>query len=95
MFITKITPTTKKTYNLYSIFKMNRSIGNMKKNYKISDGKIPIELNCCFVCGRKFNDIEVPYLGLVNNRNKNVFVCDDCAKKINEENEKLLKKQDI
>lgn len=82
MIITKIT--TRK-YDLYVCAKWQMTVGNTiagrKRLHMSTKG-----LDHCFACNKTFDYKDYPYLALVKNH-RNVFVCEDCAKKILEEKE--------
>lgn len=80
MIATKIT--TRK-YDIYDCAKWQMTVGNtisLRENMGMSTKGF----NQCFVCKKKFNYDDYPYLALVKSH-KNVFVCEECAKKILEE----------
>ena len=78
-----ITKTTTRKYDIYDCAKWQKTVGNTiagRERLRMSTKG----LNQCFVCKKSFNYDDYPYLALVKNH-KNVFVCEDCAKKILEE----------
>lgn len=78
-----ITKTTTRKYDIYDCAKWQMTAGNTiaqrERLHMSTKG-----LNQCFVCKKTFDYGDYPYLALVKNH-KNVFVCEDCAKKILED----------
>lgn len=75
-----ITKTTTRKYDIYDCAKWQMTVGNTISSIE-KMGMTTKEFNRCFVCKRTFNYDDYPYLALVKNH-KNVFVCEECAKKI-------------
>lgn len=77
MIIEKVTI---RKYDIYDCAKWQMTVGNTiaarEKMCMTTKG-----LNQCFVCKKLFDYDDYPYLALVKNH-KNVFVCENCAKKI-------------
>lgn len=78
-----ITKTTTRKYDIYDCAKWQMTVGNTISSRE-KMGMSTKGLNQCFACKRIFNYDDYPYLSLVKNH-KNVFVCEECAKKILEE----------
>lgn len=79
----KITKTTTKTYDVYDCAKWRMSIGDTI----ISREKVGMktrDFDKCFICKKKFEYNDFPYLALIRGH-KNSFICEDCAKKVNQE----------
>lgn len=78
-----ITKTTTRKYDIYDCAKWQMTVGKtISSREKI--GMSTRGLNQCFVCKKSFNYDDYPYLALVKNH-KNVFVCEECHKRILEE----------
>lgn len=76
-----ITKTTTRKYDIYDCAKWQMTVGNtISSREKMGMSTA----NQCFACKRIFNYDDYPYLALVKNH-KNVFVCEECAKKVLEE----------
>lgn len=79
----KITKTITRTYNLYDCVKWGMTATETIKKRK--EKSMPVKgLGKCFVCEKKFETDEYPYLALVK-KHENMFVCKDCARKINKD----------
>lgn len=78
-----INKTTTRKYDIYDCAKWKMTVGNTISSRE-KMGMSTKGLNQCFVCKKNLNYDEYPYLALVKN-SKNVFVCEECAKKILEE----------
>lgn len=79
----KITKTTTKTYDIYDCAKWQMTVGDtILKREQI--GMKTKGFDKCFICKHKFNPSEIPYLALIRTH-PNVFICKDCAKKVNKE----------
>ena len=78
-----ITKTVARKYDIYDCAKWQMTVGNTiagrERLHMSTKG-----MNQCFACKKTFNYDDYPYLALVKNH-KNVFVCEDCAKKILED----------
>lgn len=78
----KVSKTHTKTYDIYESVEWESTFGEtMEIRNKTFGSKHDKFLEKCFVCGHKFENSEVPWLGLVRNH-KNVFLCEDCGKKV-------------
>ena len=79
----KITKTIKYTYNLYDCAKWGMTATETIQKRK--EASIPVKgLDRCFVCKKKFEIDEYPYLALIEKHN-NEFICKDCARKVNKD----------
>lgn len=81
----KITKTITKSYEVYEALNvpfgkygeiMNARVKTFHKNAEKG-------LSKCFICNHKFDSYENVYIGFVR-KHKNVFLCDDCMKEVNE-----------
>lgn len=78
--MTKITKTYTKTYDCYEAVEWETTFGEtMETRNNFFGSNHDKFLEKCFMCGYKFKDSDVPWLGLVKNH-KNVFLCKDCGK---------------
>lgn len=67
-------------YNIYDCAKWSMTI----KDTIIKRAKMGLKTNGfdkCFMCNKKFDGADIPYLALIHNY-KNQFICDDCAQKV-------------
>lgn len=81
----KITKTTTRTYEIYNCAKWNMSVGDTIY-HRERVGMKSKGFDKCFICGKQFLASDYPYLAIVRNH-ANVFICEDCAKKIQAERE--------
>ena len=79
----KITKTTTKIYEIYDCGKWSTTFAEVME-IRERIGKKSKGGDKCFACGYKFQPDDVPYLGLIRNYH-NMFVCTDCARKVNPE----------
>ena len=78
----KITRTYTKTYDCYEAVKWGYTFGDTMESRNKTFGKNHDKgLEKCFMCGYKFKDRDIPWLGFVKNH-KNVFLCEDCGKAV-------------
>ena len=78
----KVTRTHTKTYDVYEAVEWESTFGQtMECRNRIFGTSIDKYLKKCFVCGHKFEDSEIPWLGFVRNH-KNVFLCKECGGKV-------------
>lgn len=78
-----ITKTTTRKYDIYDCAKWQMTVGKTISSRE-KMGMSNKGLDQCFACKKSFNYDDYPYLALVKNH-KNVFVCEECAKRILEE----------
>lgn len=76
----KITKRFTRKYEVYDCAEWMSTFGDTI-SYRKTLGLNNKGLSKCFICGKKFNDDEYPYLAAVKNH-KNVFICKDCAKEV-------------
>lgn len=79
----KITKTITRTYNIYDCAKWEMTATETIRKRKEKSMSVK-RLDKCFVCEKKFEADEYPYLALVS-KYKNVFICKDCARKVNKD----------
>ena len=79
----KITKTITRTYNLTDCVKWEMTATEIIRKRKEKSMSVK-GLDKCFVCEKKFETDEYPYLALVK-KHENMFVCKDCARKINKD----------
>ena len=80
----KITKTSVKSYDIYDAIEWEFTFGEtMETRKKAFGNKNDKYLEKCFICGHKFQESEIPWLGFVKN-DKNVFLCKECGKKVTE-----------
>ena len=73
-----------RTYDIYDAAKWMATYGEIiESRRKFYGEKDETQLSKCFVCGHRFEALEIPWLGLVKNH-KNVFLCEECGKKVSE-----------
>lgn len=81
----KITKNYTKTYDCYEAVEWVETFGEtMETRNKFYDKNHDKFLEKCFMCGYKFKDSDIPWLGLVM-FHKNVFLCEECGKAVRNE----------
>ena len=86
MIVKKI---TSKNYDIYDCAKWEMTVKDtIKKRREV--GLKTKGLDRCFVCDKKFEGDDFPYLAMIRNYS-NQFICDDCANKIIKENDFVRK----
>lgn len=81
----KITKRYTKTYECYEAHKWDTTFASLMETRNRMFGKNHDKyLEKCFMCGQKFKDDDVPWLGFVRNH-KNVLLCENCGKGVQNE----------